>query len=131
MPDMIWVVLGGAVVLVIARLLFSSNIEKLITAVAKGGDPKPLLAALAEVREGKQPDEYNRVIRGLWDDYNREEAVPVIKALAITHGAAPIAQYWIQQVREVEPDLARRFFDEDFINANFKPEVAATCGKVG
>lgn len=131
MPDLIWMLLGGAVVIVILRLFFSSNMEKLIAAVAKGGDPAPLLAALAAIREGKQLDEYNRVIRQLWDDYNREQAVPLIKELARIHGAAPIGQYWLEQVRTVEPDLARRFLDEEFLSAHFKPEVAATCGKVG
>jgi len=131
MPDLIWIALGGGVALIAVRLFFSSRIDKLAAQVAEGADPAPLLAALAAVREGKKLDEYNRVIRQLWDDYNREQAVPLIKELARLHGSAPIAQYWLQQVATVEPDLARRFFDEEFFTAHFKPEVAAACGKVG
>ena len=47
------------------------------------------------------------------------------------HEDVPIAQYWLQQLQTVEPDLARETLDSAFLEEHYQPEVAAACGKAG
>jgi type II secretory pathway pseudopilin PulG len=90
-----------------------------------------LFAVIAERREERRPDAYNRAIRRLWDEYQRERAVPLIRALVEGHGESLIAQYWLNQLRTVEPELAHDSLGDEFLSRHVKPEVAAACGPVG
>lgn len=98
---------------------------------ASTGDLTPLLTTLHRVAPAEQPTEYHRVLRRLWDDYHREEAVTVAKDLATHHRKAPVAQYWIQRFLQNEPELATTHLDEEFLAAFYDPAVAATCGSFG
>lgn len=95
------------------------------------GDLAPLLASLERVSAGAQPTEYNRVIRRLWNGYHREEAVHLAKALARQHRSAPVAQFWLRQFLQSEPEIAREHLDEGFLAAFYDPAIAAKCGSYG
>ncbi len=126
--------LFGAAIVVLVLIIskvFAPSLEAEAQKVIDGGDLNALLESLAKRSEAAQPNAYNRVIRRLWDAYQREKAIPLVRALVEKHGEAQIAQYWLQQVRTVEPELAQASFDEAFLAAHHRPEVAATCGPVG
>ena len=131
MPYLLLLAAIVVVAFLVINKLFAPSLEPEIDKVLKGGEPGPLLKAIGERRPGARPDAYNRAIRRLWDEYQRPATIPLIRALAEGHGDSRIAQYWLQQVSTVEPELAAASFDEAFMAEHYKPEVAATCGKVG
>jgi hypothetical protein len=131
MPQIILIVVVGFALVLLLGKLFAPSLEKQIAAAIAGGDLQPLLDAIGKRREGSQPDAYNRAIRRIWDEYQRERAVPLIRALAEAHGESLIAQYWLDQLQSVEPELARESLGEAFLKQHFKPKVAAACGPVG
>ena len=98
---------------------------------ARSGELAPLTAALQRVAPASRPTEYHRVIRRLWDGYHRQVAVHVAKDFARAHRDAPVAQYWLRQFMETEPDIAKENFDEVFLASCFDPAVAAKCGSYG
>jgi hypothetical protein len=131
MPHLLLLLVIVVVLFLVISKLFAPSLEPEIDKVLKGGDVAALLKAIGERRPGARPDAYNRAIRRIWDEYQRPAAIPLIRALAEGHGDSRIAQYWLQQVSTVEPELAAASFDEAFMAEHYKPEVAATCGKVG
>jgi hypothetical protein len=73
---------------------------------------------------------YNQAIRHLWDGYQRHLAVQLIKELARDHRDEFITQYWLDQVKTVEPQLIISL-GNTFFNRHYQPEVAAQCGSFG
>lgn len=104
---------------------------KLADRAVRTGRLDPVLAALHRVRPAGQATEYHRVLRRLWDGYHREEAVHVAKDLARLHREAPVAQYWLRQFLEHEPDIAKEHLDDAFLQVSYDPAVAAKCGSFG
>jgi hypothetical protein len=128
---MIWIALATVVVLAVSWRLFSASHLPELARAKEDGDVQPLLAALGRLPARSQPDAFNRAIRELWDAYRRESAVPLVMELARLRSDSRIAQYWIEQVRTVEPELARAAFDPEFLEACYQPELAASCGPAG
>ena len=131
MPILVLLLVAGVLVVLLIGKLFAPSLDPAIELALKGGETEPLLKRIEELRPGARPDAFNRAIRRLWDEYQRERAIPLIRALVVAHGDARIAQYWLEQVRTVEPELAQASFDEAFMAEHHKPEVAAACGPVG
>ena len=132
MSTAVWLIpVGVAVFLVLAWKLSSRSIESHIQRAIKDEDVGPLIEVVLDRGEAGRPDTFNRAIKGLWDAYERSLAVPVIIALVEHHGDVPIAQYWLQQLQTVEPDLASETLDSAFLEEHYEPEVAAACGKAG
>ena len=131
MSTALWFVVGAVVLLALAWKLTGRSLDGHVQLAIKDDDTAPLIEVILRKGEASQPDAFNLAIRGLWDAYQRPLAVPVIKALVEHHEDAPIAQFWLQQVQTVEPELARQTLDSAFIEAHYQPEVAAACGKAG
>lgn len=131
MPYLLLFVVVVVVLLVVINKVFAPSLEAEVQKVIDGGSVDVLLESLLRRSPAAQPSAFNRAIRRLWDAYQREKAIPFVRALVEKHGEAQIAQYWLEQVRTVEPELARASFDEAFLAAHHRPEVAATCGPVG
>ncbi len=131
MPILVVLIVAGLLLVLLIGKLFAPSLDPAIDAVVKGGEVEPLLKRIDELRPAARPDAFNRAIRRLWDEYQRERTIPLIRALVVAHGDARIAQYWLEQVRTVEPELARSSFDEAFMAEHYKPEVAAACGPTG
>jgi len=74
---------------------------------------------------------FNTATRTLWDGYERELATDLIKEVGSTIHTANIAQYWMKQALEVEPDIAQERFDPDWLGMFYNAEHAARCGKFG
>ncbi len=127
----------GALALVALGLL-AKLLSRSVTSPAKAckqavadDDLAPLLAWVDRHPTGTQTTAFNRAIRQLWDDYEREIATRLIRELASRHAETRIAQYWLDQAQRVEPEIAERALDRDFIRRYYKPEVAAKCGQHG
>jgi len=131
MPTWIWIVLGGLALLAVLWRVLAPTLDRAVERAIRDEDAAPLVVSILGLRESAQPDAFNHVIRRLWDAYQRPLAVPLIKSLAEHHGASQIAQYWLDQVQGVEPELAREAFDSGFFETHYQPQVAATCGEAG
>lgn len=97
----------------------------------RSGELQPLRTALQRTSSSGQPTEYHRVIRRLWDSYHRDTAVHLAKDLARHHREAPVAQFWLKQFIQNEPEITTEHLDDEFLAAFFDPAVAARCGKFG
>jgi hypothetical protein len=123
-------VIALAVIAILWRVL-APSLDRAVARAVKEEDIQPLVDTILQMSPKAQPDAFNHAIRRLWDDYQRPLAAQVVRALGVHHSAASIAQYWLQQVQSVEPELARDVFDREFLEAHYRPEVAATCGEFG
>lgn len=92
---------------------------------------EPLVEAIERVRPAARTSFYNHAIRQLWDAYDRDLAIELVKELARRHPESLIAQYWLRQALQVEPSLASRLLTQEFLERHYVPEVAARCGPVG
>jgi len=131
MPDLVWLIIGGAAVAVVLWKFTGISLDGRIAKALKGGDVEDLLTVLQGLSQEKQPTAYNRAIRRIWDAYERPLAIPLIRALVENHQEESIAQYWLQQLHTVEPDLAQETMDQEFLETYYKAHVAATCGDAG
>ncbi len=130
MNQSIFIGLGLVVLIVVWRMLSSSWHQELDKA-QKNEDLAGLLAAIGKLRHAAQADAYNHAIRRFWDAYQRPLAVVLLRSMAEQHPDASMSQYWLDQVRKVEPKLAVDVLGQGFYDSYFQPQVAATCGKAG
>jgi hypothetical protein len=115
-------------------LLWRLTSPPLRTALARARRERsvaPLVDAVEAVRPAARTSNYNHAIRQLWDDYDRALAIELVRELARRHGDSLIAQYWLRQALQVEPELASRLLTQEFLDRHYVPEVAARCGPVG
>jgi hypothetical protein len=126
----IYIIVGGLVLVVFWRLSRKS-LSNIVDNALKDKDIQPILQAIESRSGDSQPNGYNLAIRRLWDSYQRSLAIELVVELAKKHGDEKIAQYWLKQVMTVEPKMAQESFSKEFLDAYYKPEVAAQCGKVG
>jgi len=131
MTTALWIAVGFlAFALVFWRLLMPS-IEREVDRASRSKDLAPVLQHIARLRTGAQPVAYDLAIKRLWDSYQRELAIPLVRELARNHGTAHIAQYWLDRVIKVEPALAKDHLGQEFIETYYQPGLAAQCGRVG
>jgi hypothetical protein len=74
---------------------------------------------------------YQRAIGDLWGQYRRDLAIHMIRAFGAAHDDEKIAQYWLKQAIEVEPALAQKAMEKDYLSAHYRPSVAKQCGLTG
>lgn len=130
MPHLLLLILIGVVLVAVLGRLIAPPVSRAMDKVLAGGDVEPLVKEISALRASAQPDAFNSAIRRLWDDYQRERTIPLIRALAEAHAGTRIAQYWLERLRTVEPELAATL-GEEFFAAHYQPEVAASCGSSG
>jgi hypothetical protein len=127
--------LGGAVVIAVAALVYNrlggASLGSYLARAKETGDVAALVSWIERQPEQRCLDGFNQVIRRLWDDYEREAAMKVIRVLGERHSEERIAQYWLDQAHRVEPEIAQRILDRAFMVQHFKPELAAKCGRFG
>ena len=132
MSTTVWIVAGAVVLaVVVAWRVLAPTLDRHVSRALSSGDAQPLVEHLLGLAEAARPNAFNHAIRRLWDAYERELAVPLVLALAEHHAETKIAQYWLDQLRTVEPELARQAFEGDFLERHYKPKVAAQCGNAG
>lgn len=122
----------ACLVLVVLWIVFSAVSgnpkSKAFKVVRKTHDPSGLIAAIDADKTSDIPTEYNSYIKTLWDAYDRETATKLIQALLERNDTAPISQFWLKTLLDVEPELARTMLGEPFIMAHYKEGIAAKCG---
>jgi len=131
MTAIVWIGLALLVVAVVVFRLLVPSLDSIVDRAAKHGDLSGLVEVIQRRPEAVQPTVYNHAIRRLWDGYQRELAVALIRELARNFGPTRIAQYWLQQVQQVEPKLAIEKLGKEFLDTHYLPELAAQCGPVG
>ena len=127
-----WWILGlVAILAAFLALRRGAGIGRLVDRTLATGDPSDLVEHLSRQPETTRPTAFDQAVRNLWDRYERAMAARVVRAGAGLVAGASITQYWIRQILEVEPEVSRREFDDDFLETYYQPEVAARCGKMG
>ena len=120
-------------VAVLVALLLRSRLAGVggaaVARAVKARDVLPLIDHLGGLPPAAQPDAFSDAIQQLWNRYERDLAVPVIRALVERFPEQQISQYWLSQLQRVEPELAAG--ELDFIRRHYRPEIAATCGRFG
>ena len=127
-------ILIAGVVFVLVILLFSmkgNSLGKAINNARKTGDVKPVIKAIEDDKTGDLPTSFNIAIKTLWDGYDRELAMDLIKALLERNDTAPISQKWLQDALTIEPELARKQLGKEFIDSHFHEEIAKGCAGCG
>jgi len=122
---------GAALALGVVYRLLSPSVDRGIAKALRSKNVNELGEILEGLRPAKQLDAYNKAIRRLWDAYERELAAALVRKLTESHQDERITQYWLDQVQSVEPELSRKMFEKGFLEAHFRPEVAARCGSFG
>ena len=100
----------------------------------KAATPEDLDAVIqraAQMPQAARSLFYQRAINDFWGQYRRDLAVHLIRAFGMTHSGEKIAQYWMRQALEVEPLIARKAMQEEFLRAYYRPTVAKECGLTG
>ncbi len=128
---MTWTLAAIVVFAAIAWSRRAPSPASLARRVMKGADTSLVVMALSELPEAQRPTAFDQAVRTLWDAYRRGLAARVVHDGAPWVAAAPITQYWIRQVLEVEPEIAKEHFPDDFLKAMYDPDRAARCGKFG
>ena len=132
--DVTYLVVGFGIVFIIVLILMNvkgNSIGKAVKECRKTHDVKPVIAAIDEDSTVDVPTVYNSAIKSLWEAYDRETATDLIKALLERNDQAPISQFWLKTVMDVEPDIARKKLGNDFIQAHYNEGIAAKCGGCG
>jgi hypothetical protein len=103
--------------------------SKTAVAAAISGDLSVLVAGL-QASHDPEGTGWDQAISQLWRTYHRETAAALV-VQAAQHSDADIIQYWIARFIEVETDIARETFSQEFLAEHFQPEVASRCGRRG
>lgn len=131
MTTVMAVLVGVVLVAIIFGQTRASGVAREAQRAVKTGDVDPLREHIAQLPADVQPDAWNQAVQMVWNSYERAVALRVIRAMATAVAGASIAQYWLRQALEIEPELAQDVFDDDFLSTYYQPEVARACGKFG
>lgn len=124
------IVIGGALIMIVVGLMIlkSNSMSKAISKSRETQDIKPILAEIDKDKSIDMASAFNVSIKSIWDAYDRELATELVKEFLLRNDKAPIAQHWLRQVLEIEPELARKQMGEAFIRDHFHEEIASQCG---
>ncbi len=132
--DVTYLVIGFGILFVVTLILMNvkgNAIGKAVKSCRVTHDVAPVIAAIDEDKTVDVPTVYNSAIKSLWDAYDRETAAKLIKALVERNDTAPISQFWLKTVMDVEPDIARKTLGNDFIQSHYNEGIASKCGGCG
>ena len=131
MTTTLWSLLAVAAVLAVAAKMLRGGLSGHLRTFMKDGEVGPLVAHIETLPADDQPTAYHTVLTRVWGAYQRRRAAALVREMGMRVGDAAIAQYWIKQVLDIEPEIAREVLDEDWLSAFYVPEVAQQCGAFG
>lgn len=111
-----------------ARQNKAPTLNKAIDIAMKTGDIDPIGDAVSAMPAGQQVSAINMGITRLWEGWERETAIRMIREVTEHIPDELIIQFWLRRSMEVEPELAEHYYTEAFLLAYYKPEVASSCG---
>lgn len=124
-------IVGVAVLALLGRIAFqSSQLDTALDEAQARRDPQPIVEAVEELSDDDAATNWDYALDQLWQAYDRELAAEVLVEAA-ERSDASILQYWMQQVLQVEPDVADDVFTEAFLQRHYDPKTADRCGKSG
>ena len=107
MSNLIWILVAAVALLVVIWRVLAPSLDRGVNRALRDRSTEQLVQAILSMGRAAQPDAFNHAIRRLWDAYERPLTIPLIKTLVEHHEESQIAQYWLDQVQGVEPELAR------------------------
>lgn len=119
-----------ALVVSILKWVNRSDLDKALKITRANGSIAAIVDAVLKEAKPRQATLWDQAIGTLWREYRRDEAFQLMIAAA-ERSDAPIVQYWLKNAMDVEPELATRYFTEEFLTHYFQPRVAASCGRCG
>ncbi|NMB75129.1 MAG: hypothetical protein GYA21_08360 [Myxococcales bacterium] len=131
MNEILWIGVGVAAFVALGWAVLLPSISKEVARYQRTGDVAPLLARIRSRRPAARPAAFDLAIKTMWNAYQRELCPPLIRELAKDHTREPVAQYWLSQLMQVEPKMAREHLDQNFVSRFFLPDLAARCGRAG
>lgn len=124
-------ILALAALAVVAWLLRPGQLGRAVDRAMKTRDLEPLAEIVRKKRGEERATAFNHAVRRLWDGYERELAAHFVTLMAPELSDVRIVQYWMKQILEVEPELARQRFADTFLEQFYRPDVAQKCGAFG
>ena len=123
------IIIGASIAVLIILLLTLRNnaISTAIATARKDNTVDPIVEAISKDQNKDSASLYNSAIKTLWDSFDRELAIDLAKVFLEKKACEPIAQYWLQQIQTVEPELARTKMGEEFIKSHYVDEAAKAC----
>ncbi|MEO1267839.1 MAG: hypothetical protein AAFX99_07050 [Myxococcota bacterium] len=131
-----WMWLSVGAVLVVVAAVVASRPNPLKKAVDRARDTEDLteIVTMIEAKStAEQVTAWDQAISRLWRAYDRELAAKLIREAA-DRCDADIMSYWVRQVVEVEPEIARKAFNRPFLARYFdlpEPPPGAQPAKRG
>lgn len=107
------------------------TLQKAIAVAMKTGNIDPIGESVSAMAAGQQVNAINSAITRLWEGWERETAIRMVREVTEHIPDELIVQFWLRKAMEVEPDLAAQYFSDTFLLAYYKPEVARRCGSGG
>ena len=129
--DVTFLVIGGFILLIAVYTFKPSGLMRATSKAISSGDIAPLVKRIEGESDANRATCFNKVVKAMWNSYERPLAAAFIRAIGPLVAGAHITQYWLKQVIEIEPELAKETFDDEFLHSYYRPEVAAQCGKAG
>lgn len=115
---------------VVAAKVRPMTLQRALKPAREQGDITLVVQFIERKAKGSQTTAWDQALTALWNSYHREAAAELAMEAA-RRTDAPVVQYWLRQVLEVEPEIAQARFTAEFMLEHFDPEVAASCGRCG
>ncbi|MDX9722124.1 MAG: hypothetical protein RBU37_15390 [Myxococcota bacterium] len=126
MSTFTYIVIGVAVIVLIAMFfLRPPKHEAALKKAIATHNIDALYGLLLEVQGGARQNAFEIAMRKMWDAYERELAIDLLKKMVPHLNDAPVMHTWLRNVIEIEPELARKKFDKAWLKATFKAHLAA------
>jgi predicted nucleic acid-binding Zn ribbon protein len=121
------IVAALAVVAVLLVTRRGASPVSLARAAADSQDLSALLQAASALAPARRSAFFHAAIQFLWANWQRPLAASLAREYARQCPDERLCQYWLRQVLEIEPEVARQVFDEPFLAGSYRPEVAKSC----
>jgi len=95
---------------------------------AEKGDIGELIRTAESLSPRKRFAFYQKAIAFLWEEWERPLAAQLVKEFSSRFPDEKISQFWMRRVMEVEPGVAKKLFNQRFLDDFYQPEVAQSCG---
>ena len=113
-----WLIYPAIGIAIVALILIKRRPDPLseaTQAAIESAKLDKLIEYLQSLPERARIGAYDKAIKEMWRAYERPLAIRLVKHLGVHHHESSTAQYWIRNVLEVEPELARKSFNKKFL----------------
>lgn len=108
----------------------SAIVMQAVEQAKESGDASIITTAIQNLRKTENSTLWDMAISELWRSHSRAAAADLIVS-SITLCDADVLHYWAEKMLEVEPELATLHFSQTFLEEQYRPIAAASCGRFG